>query len=107
MVRITSNMDEFQHKLREMAERARALHGHHQIPFNELFTDAFMRRHTQFASFDALLQQSGFKVETTEDFARIPDDQWDQFIAAHTSFASWQAMQKAAVEEWTAKQLGL
>ena len=49
----------------------------------------------------------GFKVETEEDFASIPEDEWDAFINGRTRFASWDEMKKAAALEWAKQRLEL
>jgi len=99
--------DEVQRKLRDLQARGRALHGSHRIPVGELLGPDFMRRHTRFASFDAMVAASGFKVESAEDFAAIPDADWDAFIRGATRFAGWQTMLGAAGQEWAARRLGL
>lgn len=100
-------LDEVRRKLKDLEARGRALHGSHQIPVRELLTHDFMRRHTRFASFEAMVAASGFKVESAEDFAAIPDADWDTFIRGATRFAGWKAMLGAAGQEWTARKLGL
>jgi hypothetical protein len=44
-------------------------------------------------------------VNSTEDFAAIPDEQWGAFIQTNTSFADWEKMQSAAGDVWAVKQL--
>lgn len=94
-------------KLQELQSRARRLDGTHQVPAGELFSHEFMRRNSRFGSFDEMLAASGFHVETTEDFAAIPDQEWDAFVRASTSFPDWKAMQEAAATEWAGRKLGL
>src|SRR5258706_14437758 len=60
-----------------------------EVPFSELFPSGFMAKYTNFTSFDDLLAKCGFKVETVEDFANIPDAPWNTFIASTTRFAHW------------------
>lgn len=100
-------LGELSRKLEKLESNARALHGTHKVPAADLFTADFMRHHSQFESFDQMLAASGFPVESLEDFAAIPDDEWDVFVRSSTTFTSWQAMQEAAGKEWVASQLGL
>ena len=100
-------LDELQRKLRDLGRRAEALHGEHSVPFTELFPPAFVRRHSRFANIEARLKASGFSVQTAEDFAKIPDREWDAFIARSTNFSDWKAMQEAATAEYVKKKLGL
>lgn len=98
---------DFERKIRDLQRRAEELDGTHEIPFSELFGPAFLRKHTDFSSLDEMMAASGFKVETPEDFAAIPDAEWERFITSRTRFHSWEEMQKRAVEEWGARKLGL
>ena len=93
--------------LEDLARRARELDGQHQVSVANLLTPEFLGRCSRFRSADELFESSGFKVQSAEDFAAIPDAQWDTFINKNSSFATWQAMLDAAVKEWTIKRLGL
>ena len=61
----------------------------------------------RFGSADEMYQASGFKIETPEDFAAIPDEDWDAFIRSISSFADWKSMLNEAGKEWAAQKLGL
>ncbi|MGH9890460.1 MAG: hypothetical protein ACREA0_00435 [bacterium] len=87
----------------EFARRLRALPN--GIPFSELFTTKFMSAHTQVPSFEALLEAGGYAVTTTEEFAAIPDVEWDQVIRKNTSFDSSTSMQQAAITEYLQQRL--
>lgn len=99
-------LDELQQKLDDLAKNAEALDGEHSVPVSELLTDSFIARHTSFASSDAMFEASGFKIETQEDFAAIPDVEWDAFIRSISSFDDWQGMLSAAGQEWAVRKLG-
>jgi hypothetical protein len=100
--------DEVQNRLEDMAERAAELDGKQRtVPLSDLLNDDFISEHSSFASFNELLAKSPFKVETKEDFEAIPDAKWDSYIAANTSFESWEEMQHQAATKYLAKQLGL
>ena len=66
-----------------------------------------MSKYTDFSSFDEMLGASGFKAETPEDFAAIPDDQWDAFVATRTRFENWKDMREAGTREYVAGKLRL
>jgi len=74
---------------------------------SELLTDDFVSQHTSFSSVDEMFAASGFKVETQEDFAAIPDAEWDNYIRSISSFDGWQSMLGAAGQEWAKRKLGL
>ena len=66
-----------------------------------------MARFTDFRTLEEMFDASGFAVETPEDFAAIPDSEWDAFVSNVTRFPDWRAMQKRAVVEWARRKLGL
>jgi hypothetical protein len=94
-------------KLRDLQSKAEELDGQHSVSLSELFPDEFMLRNTEFPSVDSMFEASGFKVESSEDFAAIPDDEWDSFVQERTRFTSWDEMKNAAVKEWAARRMGL
>jgi hypothetical protein len=49
----------------------------------------------------------GTPINSTEDFERIPDDEWDAYVKRSTRFGSWEAMQKQAGEEYIERRLNL
>lgn len=100
-------LDELQKKLDDLAKKAEAIDGQHSVPVSELLTDSFVSQHTSFSSAEEMFKASGFKVETQEDFAAIPDAEWDNYIRSISSFDGWQSMLGAAGEQWAKWQLGL
>jgi len=44
-------------------------------------------------------------VATRSDFAAIDEAAFDDYVAARTAFADWEAMLGQASEEWIARQL--
>ena len=94
--------------LEDLARNATALDGRHEVPMANLLTPEFLGRCSRFRSADELFESSWFKVQSAEDFAAIPDTEWDSFINKSTNFAtSGSDMLNAAVKEWTIKRLGL
>jgi hypothetical protein len=94
-------------KLRNIQRKAEQLDGDHAVSLTELFPDDFMLRNTEFPSIDSMFEASGFKVSSGEDFAAIPDEEWDTFVHERTRFASWDELKSAAVQEWVARRLAL
>ncbi len=101
-----NGFDDLAKHLDDLAQRAQDLDGQHSVPVAELMPPEFVSKCSSFGTIDALFEASPFKIESAEDFAAIPDDDWDAFIAQSTSFKSWEEMQEAAATEWTTKQLG-
>lgn len=99
-------LDKLQKRLKQMERAARDLNGSHEVKMSELFPLAFMQRHSRYSSFDALLDSSGFTVNTKEDFEAIPDDEFDTYIRSVTDFRDWRSMLNAGTEAYVAKKLG-
>ena len=97
--------DELSKKLENLQESAESIQGT-QVPLSELLTPGFLAKHTRFLSEDEMFEASGFKVETAEDFEKIPDEEWDRFIEQNTPFTTWSDMLSAAGAEWAQKKLG-
>ncbi len=93
-------------KLSELRERAAALQGEQQIPLKDLLSPAFVAGCSSYASLEDLFAASPFTINTLDDFKAIPDAEWDTFISTHTSFASWEEMQRGAMREYIRGKMG-
>lgn len=100
-------LNELSNKLQKMQKAAQELGGTHEVKMSDIFPAAFMHRYTQFDNFDELLDKSGFKADTQEDFRTIPDNGFDEYICKVTSFDSWKAMLDAGTKEYVMKKMGL
>ena len=97
-------LDELQRNLRDLERRAQNVSG--PVTFDDLFPPEFMRRYTDFKDISELVSTSGYEVNSSEDFAKIPDAAWDAHIVATTRFESWEDMKTKAGEEFAARRLG-
>lgn len=75
--------------------------------FDEVFPAAFLRKYTDFASVEAMLEATGFAVESLEDLESIAGAEWDTFISSNTEFSSWEEMKWRAFIEWIAREAEL
>lgn len=100
MDKIFNNFDDFKKALKKKADKASG-----EVSFDVLFDESFMKKYTDFSSFDELLSAGGFIVNSKEDFERIPEDQFDQHIAKTTRFKSWKDMKSTAGTTYMANQL--
>ena len=98
-------LNELTRRLESFSRKLESLDGQHSIPLTDLFHPQFMARHTSFQTIDEMLSASGFDVQSQEDFAAIPDGEWDGFVAERTEFKSWDEMKGAAAEEWASSKL--
>lgn len=99
--------DELGNKLKDMAKKAEELDGENEVPVTELCNLSFMKKHTSYSSFDELLEDGGYEVESAEDFEAIAEDNFDRHIRGNTSFDDWEDMLGTADQAWMANQLGL
>jgi hypothetical protein len=102
-VKITG-LKELQKQLKQMEKAAKELDGTQEVPFSELFTDSFLKKHTTFSSFEEFENQEIFnKYQTIEE---IPDDEMDHFVAETTNFSNWDEMLGKAGTEYAVRKLG-
>ena len=90
-----------------MERGAKELERQKTIPFSDLFTDSFMRKYTNYLTFDELMKAGRFQAKTTEEFQAIPDDSFNTHIAATTKFKTWEDMLGEATSQYVTKKLGL
>jgi hypothetical protein len=91
----------------ELHERATALSEDGADALGVVFPPSFMERHTDAESFEAFVEESQWTVSSREEFAAIPQSEFDDYVADRTSFEDFEAMLGQAGEEWMARQLGL
>jgi len=103
-IKITG-LDQFHRQLEDLKNKVESLSGEQSVPLNELLTPDFLATCSTFSSAEEMFQRSGFKVESREDFAAIPDEPWDDFIRSNTSFFNWREMLQAAGAAWTKNKL--
>lgn len=89
--------------LKKLQENLEALEGTHQVPLSDILTPEFVSSHSQFPDFDTLLTAVG--VTNKEEFAALPDEEFDTFIAANTDFEGWLDMQKQGGAAYAKAQL--
>jgi len=106
MIKITG-LDSLQQKLTDLEQKAKDLDGKHNLPLSELLTDDFISGHTKFTTLSVMLEESGFKVDTPEDFAAIPVEERDRYINVVSDCENWQEMLGEASKEWSITKLGL
>nr|WP_278187031.1 hypothetical protein [Acinetobacter higginsii] len=91
--------------LKKLTENVKKLEGQSDVSLGTLFNEGFLQAHTSFQNIDELFERAGFKVETPEDFAAIPQDEIDQFIRENTPFDSFSDLQSKATVEYVKKNL--
>lgn len=76
-----------------------------EIPFDELFTEDFMRLYTEFEAFEQLIEESPWDVESEDDFWDIPDEPFDEYISERTDFPAWKVMGQTALQRYMERKL--
>lgn len=102
-----TGFDELQKKLKKMSDGAKELEGKHQIPVPELLTESFITAHTKFKDAQELFDESGYKIDSPDDFKAIPNEDWDKYIVSASDFNSWKEMLKAATVLYAKQKMGL
>lgn len=97
--------DELSEGLERLQRNAERLDGENSVPLAELFDPTFMRTHTEFTSFEEMLEESPWEIETQDDFEAIPEPEFDVFVREHTGFTSFEEMQQVAGNEWVRREL--
>ena len=105
MFKITG-LEEVNRKLEELERKANDIHGENIIQLSELLPAQFMIKYTDFKSLEEMFQASGFVVESSEDFKKIPEEDLNNFIKNNTQFSNWDDMIGKASMEWIARKLG-
>jgi len=94
---LSRNLDKLSRELDSFKEQS--------VAFSELFPAFFMNKYTQFNTIDEMVEKSPFKVESKQDFEKIPDDDWNIYVKETTSFQSWDEMMSKAGEEYLGKRV--
>lgn len=102
---MASDADDVTQLVDDVHQRAAALGDDADLA--ELLTPEFMERYAATATVEQFLAESPWPVESAADFADVPEDEFDDYVAAATAFDSWDAMLEVAGREWVARQFGL
>jgi hypothetical protein len=102
-----TGLEQLQKTLNDLKNKVESISGEQSVPISELLTPDFLATCSTFAAADEMFDRSGFKVDSQEDFAAIPDDLWEEFIRSNTSFLSWREMLHAAGTVWAKNKLKL
>lgn len=99
-------LNDIQKQLKNIENGSRELAKKKSVSFNELFTDSFMKKYTDFPNLEAMLKTFGYNDFTNEDFLAIPDEEINQKVSSSTKFDSWQAMIDKAAELYALDKMG-
>lgn len=100
-----TGLDELENGLNQMQKSAEELDGS-TVTLDDLFTQNFMRKYTNYSSIDELFEAGNFIVNSQEDFDNLSDSKLDLHISQNTKFNTFQDMLDEAGAEYALKQLG-
>ncbi|MCP1147357.1 hypothetical protein [Bacillus sp. 1735sda2] len=95
---------EFEKQLEKMSKAADDLQGSNDVPLEELLTDTFLRKNTNFSSYNEF--ESGEIFSKHENLDQIPENELDDYVLNNTKFSSWREMLETASTEYVARKLG-
>jgi len=83
---------------------AKELEGEHSISNDILFDSQFIKKYTNFISWDEMLDKSSFQIKSQEDFDKIQDeDEWSIYVDNNTKFNNWGEMINMGEKEFFSK----
>jgi len=74
------------------------------VPISELFNSTFMRKYTNYQTFDSML--SAFGIQELKDISELDNKEWNQFVKEHSKFIDWDDMKGTAGTERISRKLG-
>ncbi|MDF9747872.1 hypothetical protein [Natrinema salsiterrestre] len=103
----TDGFDDVADDLEKLAENAEELDGENEVPWDELYNEQFMRKHTSFSSLEEFLRDSPWDADSVDELLKLASqNEIDEYVDKYTRFPTGERMQGKAVEEWAAGQLG-
>ena len=73
--------------------------------FADIFDTSFMTTYTKFSNINDFFNNGGFIINSKEDFKNINEADLDKYVSEHSSFKTWNEMQRTASVEYAKKQL--
>ena len=94
----------FSDQIKKLQKASRDLAGKKEVPVADLLTPAFLRKHTSFATADALFVALG--IESIEGFKALSEAELDKRVAKATRYKGWGDLLGEAYAAYAAKKLG-
>ena len=99
--------EEFGKELENLQKKVSEAEGTHDVTFEQLFNEKFMKEHTKFSSIEKFFETGGFEASSNEDFDKIPVAELDKYVSQNTEFPNWEEMLGKAGDEWAIELMGL
>ena len=72
---------------------------------NEILSESFMRRHTQYSSLKDMFGENGYKIASAADLGFVPITELDSLVERTTHFTSWKRMLEEAGRHYMARKM--
>ena len=74
------------------------------VDFDKVFHISFMRKYTDYKTFNKFLSGGKFIIKSQQDFEDLPEELMDKHVQKHTKFKSWQEMLDFATDKYIMNQ---
>jgi len=94
-----TGLEDLEERVGEALDRVNELQAGARVRSDTLFTQSFMRAHTEFDSFAAFCTQSPWALDDVTDVQDLSRDRLNEYLTATTDFETWEEMKTQAAEE--------
>lgn len=93
-------------RINDIKKNFKKVEGTHNRSINELMSDEFISKNTNFSNFDEMVEKSKFKEEygTLEELFK--SDEWNKYVCDNTTFDSWDKMVDEVSASHILKKIG-
>ena len=97
-----TGVDDIRRNINNLTDRTNGDAEPERISYTELFPDPFVANHSDFETFQAMIDACG--IERAEE---LDGEAWSAFVAGHSRFTGWEDMVVRAYAALIARKLGL
>lgn len=91
-------------QFREAVDRVALEGDERNVNLSDLFPDRFVQSHTEFGNIEEFFRGSPKEIRDDTNIGEMSTPEFDEYVAAHTGFDSWESMLSAGVREWVLRQ---
>lgn len=79
---------------------------HLKVSINDILTNDFLQKYTDWKNFNEFEQNSPLNLHQEYYWQYINKQEFNQYVALHSKFTTWNALVKQATKEFLAIRLG-
>lgn len=83
---------------KEVKKEVDTVKNNSNLPLEKILSNSFMEKHTKFSSFSEMLKAANLTPDMLKDIDEASKKEFDKFISENTSFASWEQLAQAAMQ---------